>query len=160
MSSLDRWQVKLCFVLFWAVTLLSPLAIIPMRISYHSGIGWNIDRIYYYIFGTSISESVIPTWWGGIGFTYTIALTIALFSGLIYAYLVTNYYMKQSYLRAAIITGFLGQLVSLMMVLYSLYSLSPEVFTSGDYVGPLPFQFIAGLIVMWIVKSRVKLPES
>ena len=159
MSSFDRWQVKLSLVLFWAVILLIPQVILPYAISYHWEIGWNIERIYYYIFGTGIPEGVIPTWWGGLGFTYTIALTVALFSNLVYAYLVTYYCIKQSYLRAAIITGFLSQLFPLIIVLYSLYSLSPEVFTSGDYVGPLPFQFIVGLIAMWIVKSNSEVPR-
>ena len=156
MSSLDWWQVKLGLILFGVVTLVTPLVILPVRISFQSGIGWNIERVYYYIFGYSIFESEIPPYWGGIGFTYTVALTIALISSLIYTYLVTYYCMNLSNLRAAIIVGLVGQLIPFMVVLYAL---SPEAWTSGDYVGPLPIHFIVGLIVMWIAKSKAKFSD-
>jgi len=156
MSSLDGWKVKVSLILFWAVTILTPQIILPLTVSLQEGV-WNIDRIYYYIFGFSIPESVIPYWYGGLGLRYATALTIALFLSLVYAVLVTYYCLKLSYLRATIITGLLSQIIPFMIVLYSL---TPEAWTSGDYVGPLPFMFIVGLFVIWLVKSNTRLSEN
>ena len=64
MSSLNRWQVKSTLVLLWAVTVLTPLVILPHGISYDGSV-WSVEIVYYFLFGAYFPPSLYsePSGW-------------------------------------------------------------------------------------------------
>ena len=51
MSSLGRWQVKLGIIILWCVTIFTPLVIGATVLTYSSGVGWEMDPMYMFLFG-------------------------------------------------------------------------------------------------------------
>jgi hypothetical protein len=157
MSSISRWQVKLALTLFWCVTLFTPLVISSTVLSYSSGEGWTIDPMYMFIFGAYAphGSSSLSGWF--IGPMYLSVIFMALFFFIVFAALVTKYCFKPTTQRWAIAAG----IISLANPIFLIGPMNPiDALLNGIYLGPLPFQFILGLIVMWIVKSGLEVPED
>lgn len=157
MSSLDRWQVKIGLIVLWCITVLTPLVISPAVLTYRSGQGWEMEPMYFFLFGAyNPPGGAEPSGWI-IDPSYFVYIFMFLFFFIVYAALVTNYCMKPHSQRGAIVSG----LVSLAIATFFFgMMISFEARLAGIYAGPLPFQFIAGLIVMWIVKSGLEVPED
>ena len=151
MSSLVRWQVKIGLVIFWCITVLTPLVISPAILSYQSGQGWEMEPMYFFLFA-----AYGPSGWV-TGPIYVIYIFMFLLFFIVYAALVTKYCMKPNSQRRPIVSG----VISLAITTFLFGMTIPlNARLSGIYAGPLPFQFIAGLIVMWIVKSGLEVPED
>ncbi len=152
---LDRWKVKFVLVLMWAVTVLLPLVILPSGISGSDRDGWNVNLVYFFLFGSYYQPSRYhePSGWiSGPGYLLVIVMLLLFF--IIYAFQVTLYYMKPTTQRWAIISGVLSLLIPGL-----LGGMAVPV-EAGVYVGPLPFQFILGLVVMRLATSGNEEPES
>ncbi len=156
MSSLSQWRVKLGLLLFWCVTFLTPLVIGPTFLSYESGIGWKMEPVYLFLFGAYIPPGTVEPFGWFIGPMFMIYIVMILLFFIIYALQVTYYCIKPTTQRWAIISG----LLSLIIPLFEMgISVPFEAYVGGIYAGPLPFQFILGLVVMRIVKSGLAVPE-
>ncbi|MDH4212996.1 MAG: hypothetical protein OEV85_03665 [Candidatus Thorarchaeota archaeon] len=157
MSSINRWQAKLGLLLLWCVTFLTPLVIGSISLSYQAGIGWEMEPIYYFLFGSySPPGGAEPSGWM-IGPMYVAVIFMLLLFFVIYALQVTYYCIKPTAQRWTIISGIL----SLVIPIFFLGISFPfEAYTSGIYAGPLPFQFILGLVVIRIVNVGIKKPED
>jgi hypothetical protein len=157
MSSLERWQVKLGLILLWGITILTPLVIFPISLSYQAGVGWEMEPIYCFLIGAySPPGGAEPSGWI-IGPMYLLVIMTLLFFFIVYALQVSIYCTKPTARRNAIIYG----TISLAIPFIISGVLVPfDAIISGVYVGPLPYQFILGLIVMWMVKSGKEVPED
>jgi len=157
MSSLDRWQVKIGLVIFWCITVLTPLVISPAILSYQSGQEWEMEPMYFFLFGAyNPPGGAEPSGWF-IGPLYVIYIFMFLFFFIVYALLVTNYCMKPNSQRGPIVSGILS--LAITTFLFGM-SIPWDARLSGIYAGPLPFQFIAGLIMMKIVKAGIEVPKD
>jgi hypothetical protein len=126
-------------------------------LSYQSGSGWEIDPMYFFLFGAyNPPGGGEPSGWF-IGPLYLVYIFMFLFFFIVYAVLVTNYCLKPNSQRGAIISGIVSLVIT--MFLFGL-TIPFEARLAGIYAGPLPFQFIAGLVLMRIVKSGVEVPED
>ncbi len=145
---LDRWKVKSVLVLMWVVTVLTPLAILPSGISGSDIYGWNVRVVYFFLFGAYYQPSLYsePSGWMS-GPSYIGAIVFLLQFFIIYAILVTLYCMKPKTRLWAIISGVLSLFIPGIFAGFGFSFLA-----TGVYLGPLPFQFILGLIVMRLVK--------
>ena len=152
MSSLNQWQVKLALLLFWCVTLLTPLVIGPTIISYRSSSGWQIEIMYMFLFG-----AYFPAVGWFIGPMYILYIVMFLLFFLIYALQVTFYCLNSTTQRWVIISGLLSLIIPLAVIGMSVPF---AAYIGGAYAGPLPFQFILGLIVMRIVKAGIEVPKD
>ncbi len=157
MNSLDKWQVKFGLVLLWIITILTPLVILPTTLTYESNMGWEVDRMYLFIFG-----AYDPS--GGSGRTgwiidpmYLPYAAIFLLFFIIYALQVTSYCVSPTIKRWVIISGILSLLIPAILAGIS-YPFGAIL--DGSYAGPLPFQFIVGLIVMRLAKVGIKTPTD
>ena len=151
MSSGVRWQVKIGLVIFWCITVLTPLVISPAILSYQSGQGWEMVPMYFFLFA-----AYGPSGWV-IGPIYVIYIFMFLFFFIVYAALVTKYCVKPNSQRGPIVSG----VISLAITTFLFGMTIPlDARLGGIYAGPLPFQFIAGLILMWIVKSGIEDPKD
>ncbi len=157
MISLSRWQVKIGLVLFWCVTIFTPLIIMPNSISFDSGNGWFIEPMYVFLFGTyNPPGGAEPSGWL-TGPVYVLSGFMFLFLFIVYALLVTNYCNKPNTQRGPIVVG----LISLLIPAFLAVMIVPfDAWQSGLYVGPLPFQFIIGLILMQVVKRGIEKPKD
>lgn len=157
MSSLNRWQVKLALVLLWGVTVVTPLAIFPASLSYDAGRGWQMDPMYFFLFGAynPPGGSVPAGWMSGPVYLLVIMFLLSFF--IIYVFQVTIYCMKPTTQRWAIISGLLSLVIP---GIFTGISVPVEAIFDGVYVGSLPFQFILGLVVMRLAKSGKDEPES
>ena len=158
MSSLNRWKVKFALVLLWAVTLLTPLVILPSFISYDAS-GWIVEPVYFFLFGSYYPPGGYgPSGWI-TGPAYMSVIVFLLLFFIIYAFQVTIYYMKPITQRWAIISGLLSLSIP---IIFTGISVPVEVIlgSAGVYIGPLPFQFILGLVAMRLAKSMKEEPES
>lgn len=157
MSSLSRWHVRIELILLWCTTLLTPLAIAPASITYVAGEGWSWEPIYFFIFGSYRAPGTGgPAGWS-TGPQYMVPFFMFLCFFLIYALLVTHYCIRPSNRRGAIVIGLIS--LAIPMFLFG-WMVSPEERLNGIYAGPLPFQFIIGLILMWVVKRGIKKPKD
>jgi len=150
MKSLHRLQVKLGLVLLWGITFFTPLVIAP---SFLFAIGsiMHPSPVYMFIFGLYYppGSGSISGWISGpLLLLYIFTL---LFFFLIYAVLVTRYCMNPTSQRGAIVTGLISLLIPFLMV---------GGISLGIYTGPVPVQFIVGLIVLQIVKRGIKSPKD
>jgi len=75
----------------------------------------------------------------------------------IYALQVTIYCRTQNVKRWVIISGALSLLIPAVLVGIS-YPVGAIL--DGFYAGPLPFQFIMGLIVIWLAKTELEVPKG
>lgn len=157
MSSLSRWQVKLGLLLFWGVTVLTPLVIGPTSLSYRSSSGWELEIMYLFLFGAYFPSGGVNSsgWFTGLMFVPYFIMFLLFF--LIYALQVTYYCFKPTTQRWAIISGLLSLIIPLATVGISVPF---GAYIGGVYAGPLPFQFILGLVVMRIVKTGIEKPED
>ena len=157
MSSFSQLSVKLGLIILWCVTLFTPLVIGPTSLTYSSGDGWTIELMYMFIFGM-----YFPSGGGGqsgwfINPLYIPYVFMFLTFFIIYPVLVTKYCLNPTNQRGAIISGIISLAISLFA---AGVSLPLEARLAGVYTGPLPFQFIIGLIVMQIVKRGITPPKD
>lgn len=158
MSSLGRWQVKLGIIILWCVTIFTPLVIGATVLTYSSGVGWEMDPMYMFLFG-----AYFPPGRGGgitgwvINPIYIPYVFISLLFFIIYPILVTKYCMRPTSQGWAIIAGLISLAISSFM---TGFGIPLEARLNGIYAGPLPFQFIVGLVVMQIVKRGVEPPKE
>jgi len=107
--------------------------------------------VYMFIFGVynPPGSGTTPGWVSGPLVPFYI-FTLAFFF-LIYAVLVTRYCMNPISQRGAIVAGLISLLIPFLLV----GSVSLEIYT-----GPVPVQFIVGLILLQIVKREIEPPKD
>jgi len=143
--------------MLWCVTVLTPLVISPTSLSYQSGIGWEMEPTYFFLFGAyNPPGGTEPSGWI-LGSVYAMIIVMLLLFFIIYALQVTYYCIKPTTQRGAIVSGLLSLIIPIFV---SGMSVPFEAYASGIYAGPLPFQFILGLVVMWMVKSGIERPKD
>ena len=158
MSSITRWQVKLGLLLLWGITILTPLVIAPTSSTYGSNTGWQVTLAYLFLFG-GYFPAYFPAGGWFIGPMYVIYIVMFLLFFIIYALQVSKYCVRPTNQRWAIISGLLSLIIPLSIFASGLI-VPLEAYLSGIYTGPLPFQFILGLIIMQIANRGIKKPED
>jgi hypothetical protein len=158
MNSSYRWWLGFALVLFWVVTILTPLAILPHGITYDGNV-WRIEGAYYYLFGAYFPPSPYSETSGWIsGPTYLVAIMMILLFFIIYAIQVTIYCFKPNRKRWAILCGLLSLFIPGVFAGFGILG-EANIASAGVYVGPLPFQFILGLFAMRLAKPEQAIPK-
>jgi hypothetical protein len=157
MSSISRWQVKLGLILLWGITILTPLVLAPTSLTYGSDTGWQMDYMYMFIFGAYYPPGSADLSGWVINPMYLPYIFMLLLFFIIYPVLVTKYCLISTTQREAIIAGLISLAIPFLVVGISVPF---EARLSGSYAGPLPLQFIMGLVVMQIVKRGIRSPKD
>ena len=143
--------MKLGLASMWFVTTLTPLVILPTTVIYDGG-RWSVEPTYYFLFGAyNPLGGADPSGWI-TGPIYVMALVTLLLFFIIYAFQVTLYTKETMTTRRwAIISGILSLLIPYAYLGF-LFHTDIEILlgAGGVFIGPLPFQFALGLLVMGI----------
>ena len=157
MISLSRWQLKLSLVSIWIVTILTPLVILPMSISYISQSdlsSWTVKPLYFFLFGAyDPSRSTTPSGWS-TGPAYLVVVGLLLFFFIAYVLLVTIYSIDPRSKRWVIAIGVLSLFIPYAFTVIMGIPMEVLLGVGGVYIGPLPFQFLLGLVVMKIAERK------
>jgi hypothetical protein len=137
---------------------MSPLVILPVVIEYSSGVGWSAEPMYFFLFGAyNPPGGAEPSGWiSGLNYLQVIMMLLLFF--IIYAAQVTIYVRTPTTKRWAIVSGIVSLLIPYFFA-GIIFSTPIEVLlgAGGVYVGPVPIQFVVGLLVMRISeKERVE----
>jgi hypothetical protein len=142
----------------WVVTILTPLVIVPASLSYNIEYGWSFEPAYFFLFGFyNPPGGAEPSGWM-TGPAYLAVVVFLLVFFIIYAFQVTLFSMRPRTQRWAIISGVLSLLIPGIITGFGV-PVEANLAGAGIYVGPLPFQFIIGLVVMRLAKSEQDIPE-
>ncbi|NHI90110.1 MAG: hypothetical protein EAX87_11355 [Candidatus Thorarchaeota archaeon] len=141
----------------WIVTILTPLVTFPSSFSYESHYGrdiWSVEPLYLFLFGAyDPSRGTTPSGWS-TGPGYLVVVGLLLFFFIAYALLVTIYSIDPRNKRWVIAIGVLSLFIPYAFAGFIMIPIEILLGAGGVFIGPLPFQFVLGLVSMKIAERK------